>query len=102
MGIDTYIETEGGDQLKELLDPQGLLSKLLPDFDDIASYCLRFIDPYGDTVFNQKQIPILIRELTAAIAKAPNPEVKIFGEELLKLLREAENQVHTYIKFYGD
>ncbi len=102
MGINAYMETERGEQLKELLDPHGRLSKLLPDFDDVTSYCLRFIDPYDDTVFNQRQIPILIKELTAAISKVSNPEVKIFGNDLLRLLREAEGQVHTYIKFYGD
>ena len=33
-----------------------------------ATQCLRFIDEYGDTVFNQLQAPVLIRELENAAA----------------------------------
>lgn len=102
MGIDTYIETENGDRIKELLDPEDLLSALLPDLNDSSSYCLKFIDPYGDTIFNQSQIPILIKELTMSIKKVTNPKTKAFGKRLLELIKEAEGQVHTYIKFYGD
>lgn len=102
MGIDAYIESESGDQIKQCLDSENRLSELLPDPNDGSSYCLKFIDPYGDTVFNQVQIPILIRELTNAINHVKILEAKAFGEKLLQLVREAEGQVHTYVKFYGD
>lgn len=102
MGTDAYIETESGKRIKQCLGSEGRLSELLPDIDDDTFHCLRFIDPYGDTVFNQRQIPILIKELRTVIRNVKTPETKAFGEKLLELIREAEGQVHTYIKFYGD
>lgn len=58
----------------ETVDERG---KLLERFDDArvahllleaapdSSACLRFIDPYGDTVFNTLQLPILQQEIRA-------------------------------------
>jgi hypothetical protein len=31
-----------------------------------TTHCLQYIDPYGDTVFNQRQLPVLVEELRAA------------------------------------
>ena len=35
----------------------------LPGVDDTRFACLRFVDPYGDTVFNQLQIPVVLQDL---------------------------------------
>jgi hypothetical protein len=65
MGVDLYLEDEQGTKLDEVLDPNGFISLmlLLPGYE--TTVLLRFIDPYGDTVFNQLQIPVLIREFEA-------------------------------------
>ncbi len=102
MGINARIESETGEQIQELLDLHGLVEKLLPDFNDETSICLRFVDPYGDTTFNQGQLPVFIRELTSAIKAADEPDVKAHGQKLLGLAKKANGQVHTYLKFYGD
>jgi hypothetical protein len=102
MGIDAYFETEKGTQTDHLPDPDGLLERLLPSYDNEHSICLRFIDPYGDTTFNQLQIPILKKELELAIENSNEDLVKNHGEKLLSLIEKSENIVHTYIKFYGD
>jgi hypothetical protein len=64
-----------------------------------ASTCLRFIDPYGDTVFNQRQLPVLIAELQVAaggaVDAAPIRHVVAF-------LTRANEQLHTYVWFIGD
>jgi alkylation response protein AidB-like acyl-CoA dehydrogenase len=53
MGINVRLETEYGEVLGEVLDPQNLLPALLPSWDDEHFTCLRFVDPYGDTVFQR-------------------------------------------------
>lgn len=58
MGIDAKLQTEDGRILQEVFDPEDILQRLLP-FNDESSSCLRFVDPYGDTTFNQLQIPVL-------------------------------------------
>lgn len=102
MGIDARIESETGELIEELLDPNNRVETLLPDFNDETSSCLRFIDPYGDTTFNQGQLPVFIRELTLAVSNTGDPEVKAYGRKLLALAEKANGHVHTYLKFVGD
>ena len=102
MGIDARIESETGESIEELYDLDNLVKELLPDFNDKVSVCLRFVDPYGDTTFNQGQLPMIIRELTLAVDKASATNVKAHGKKLLQLAEKANGQVHTYLKFVGD
>jgi hypothetical protein len=102
MGIEARVESEDGRVEAELLDPGNLTAKLTAPFTGSDSPCLRFIDPYGDTTFNQLQLPVLIGELERAIEVATDPRVKSHGEALLELARKASSEVHTYLKFYGD
>jgi hypothetical protein len=70
------------------------------DLEDTC--CLRFIDPYGDTTFNQFQIPILVEELKSLLPKSEDAQARQSLESLINFIRKAEEQVHTYIKFVGD
>jgi hypothetical protein len=65
MGIDFRWEDENGEQLEEILDPKNFLGLALSLSDLKETTCLRFVDPYGHTVFNQWQIPVFINELQA-------------------------------------
>jgi hypothetical protein len=102
MGIDARVEREDGQAKAELVDPYGLTARLLASLPEAESLCLRFVDPYGDTTFNQLQLPIVITELAQAIDIVSDPEVKAHGHALLELAREASNNAHTYLKLYGD
>ena len=79
MGIDVRLEDENGNEISVVFDTTLLVEKLLPPFEDEGSYCLRFIDPYGDTVFNSLQMPIFIKELEQAIKAASENDVKSIG-----------------------
>ena len=102
MGIDARIESETGEAIEVLYDLDDLVILLLPEFNDKTSICLRFIDPYGDTTFNQAQLPVVIQELSLAIDKASSSNVIAHGQKLLELAENANGQVHTYLKFVGD
>lgn len=102
MGIDARVESEDGETEAELGDRHELTERLLPPASDSGSPCLRFIDPYGDTTFNQLQLPALIAELEAAVSNATDPQVVAHGRKSLRLARQAASEVHTYLKFYGD
>jgi hypothetical protein len=81
-----------------LPDPRNLVPKLVALLPD--SRCLGFVDPYGDTTFNQAQLPVLITEIEEALAIAEDPDVKTHGSAVLKLARKASSEVHTYLKFW--
>ena len=64
--------------------------------------CLRFIDPYGDALFNQAQLPVLLDELVTYCAALPDGELAAVGTELIAFLQQAVDQVHVYVRFVGD
>ena len=104
MGIDLRWENEKGEPLAELGDPGFLVARFLPPFDARDFHCLRFVDPAGDTVFNQAQITQLVWELERVMARKQKfePRVETHLKAVLEFVQQAVGQTHTYIKFYGD
>jgi hypothetical protein len=68
MGVDAQVQAEDGSPIERLGDPRGNLAKFLVMVDADSTACLRFIDPYGDTVFNSLQIPVLEVEVKARLS----------------------------------
>jgi midasin (ATPase involved in ribosome maturation) len=66
------------------------------------SFCLQFIDPYGDTTFNQIQISKLLEELEALRPKCHTKEEREELEAIMRFIGKAKGRIHTYMKFYGD
>ena len=102
MGIDIRIVTESQKEVDLLLDPENLTKRILPDISDARSQCLRFIDPYGDTVFNRNQLPVLIIEIETMLQGTEDHKVRLHGKAIIELARRALSEVHQYFKFYGD
>jgi hypothetical protein len=138
MGIDLHWENELGKEIEEIPDPKGFLGIALSLSDLNETVCLRFIDPYGDTVFNQGQIPVFIDELeklrgqitpksladhnhrcietySRMFWSAKQLEEAMHSQEaisvndildhvdkILALAGRSRDEVHTYLKFYGD
>ena len=102
MGLDIFWEDENGEIIEEcpsLYNPW----RYINDIQELdKTCCLKFIDEYGDTTFNQYQIPVLIEELESLLPRSKDSEARESLESLLTFVRKAENKVHTYIKFYGD
>ena len=95
-------QNEHGEELGRLDDP-GFLPELLPPSDESpTTACLGFIDPYGDTVFNQAQLDQLLAELESRRASIRDLRVRRGLDQLLAFLRPCVDQLHTYIKIIGD
>lgn len=95
-------QDERGVELGRLDDP-GFPPELLPANDELpTTACLRFIDPYGDTVFNQARLDQLLSELESRRAGITDLRVRRELDQLLAFLRPCADQVHTYIKIIGD
>jgi hypothetical protein len=101
MGIDVRLENAAGDALATLLDFEDSLATLILEVEPRRSAALRFVDAYGNTVFNRLQIPFLIRELERARERQSDPVVLRFADDLLALARRGRDEVDTYLKFYG-
>lgn len=92
-------ESEFGDVLEEF-DDVGIDLRIVTRAPQ-DSVVLRFIDPYGNTVFNRLQLPQLITELSKLAATAPEHE---FRENIGRLIQflEGSKGVHLYVRFVGD
>lgn len=66
------------------------------------SCCLRFVDPWGDTLFNQLQLNALLQELRTIADDAQADAVRPQARALAEFAASASNSVHTCIKFVGD
>jgi hypothetical protein len=102
MGIDVRAETEGGEAIMEWLDPHGRTNGLLPTHADSTFSCLRFVDPFGDAVFNQAQIPLLAAELRRQLETISDLAIRRHGENVLRVVQHAEGKTHIYVRFVGD
>ena len=60
------------------------------------------IDPYGDTTFNQLQLPLVLNEIRAMRAASTEPAAAEVLDQLLAYLAGAIDRTHVYVKFIGD
>jgi hypothetical protein len=100
MGIDTRIETERAESLADVPDPRGYFSWGLSLHDQASTICLKFIDPYGNTIFNQLQLPTLVSELETASASLTETGFDTSKREYLKLAASWPQTAQTDAQAY--
>ena len=99
MGIDVRLETENAEPIGEpLYDQSGRLASALADAKGSQ---ISFIDPYGNTVFNQLQLPVLVKELEAVLSHVAVPSREHLSG-VIELLRQGLEKPHVYARFIGD
>jgi hypothetical protein len=97
--IQVEIQDEHGVRIgSEVNFPPGML----PAETDSRFVCLRFVDPYGDTVFNCLQAPYLEADLQLLSSERVTPEQKTLLQDVLSLVAASRAEPHLYIKFIGD
>ena len=101
MGISILLEDEHGNVL-ETVDWPPWLDRLLPAYEDESFQCLRFIDRYGDSVFNRVQMTTLINDLERLQQQANDDTERGHLAEIGRLAERCLSGVHLYVRFYGD
>ena len=61
---------------------------------------IKYLDPYGDTTFNSLMFEDLKKDF--AELQELSPADKEQSQEILDLVKECEEDIHLYLKFYGD
>ena len=85
-----------------VLDPTNILHRLLPSHDDESFQCLRFIDWYGDTVFNRLQIPSFLAEWKGLSLKQAPIKNSTLSRGVARLAYDCQAETHLYLKVIGD
>jgi hypothetical protein len=101
MGMDVRLENDTGEAIETLIDSGDCLEKIILECELERSPTLRFIDPFGNALFNRLQIPYLIREVELAREQLSDGRAADFAEDLLALARRCRDEANSYLKFHG-
>jgi hypothetical protein len=95
------LRSASGDVLGRVFD-EGAIGRVRPALDDPSSACLRFVDPYGDTVFNPFQAAVLSQELTVALNVHDNAKDREHLAGVINIADMCAAGVHVHLWFIGD
>jgi hypothetical protein len=102
MGLGIELQDERGGILSSTSDPKNLLSNLLPRLSDKSSLMLRYIDPFGDSVFNNLQMDQFLVEWAEVSSKVQTAEERKLVSTIEAMAQRVRDEVHLYLKFIGD
>lgn len=102
MGLTVCLEDENGNRIGLIEDPGNLLHHVLPSLDDPTFRLLSYVDWYGNTVFDQLQVPTVLQELEGLRARTRSAEEHALLARIIALARQCLEDVQQYLKFYGD
>jgi hypothetical protein len=97
--IQVVVQDENGKPVTDLTD---LSAHCLPGANDERFVLLRFVDPYGDTVFNCLQVPHLLRDLEVLEGLTTDKAVHDQIAQLKTMCQVCLATPHLYVKFIGD
>ena len=92
---------DGTRRLKSVVDSDGGLNKCLP-IEDGSFPLLQYVDPYGDALFNPRQMPQLLHELDLLRNRCSDEQSKLLLEKVRELALECQNARLLYLSFVGD
>jgi hypothetical protein len=94
------VETEKGERLKKLLCFHEILS--IAQGSSVPLEMLKWIDPYGDTMFNMLQRAAVRSDVARLQATDLAERDRNALAQVLQLLDFCDAEPHRYLKFYGD
>jgi len=103
MSIEVLLEDERGNAVSvAVFDAAGIIARSIPDLADVRCSCVRFINPYGDTVFNTLQAPVLLAEWDRLRAAFEAEGAAGLWENVRELVARCADDPHLYVRFIGD
>lgn len=98
MGWTVIIEDEEGNPKKTMPGEFILSDKAVLSNEGFR--LLKYVDPFGDTTFNAFMFKDLIKDLIELKTLLPTDKEQI--DVLISYAKECDDEIHTYLKFYGD
>ena len=98
MGLTITLEGENGNNIYSI--SEALNYSFLEKIDFSKYKLIKYLDSYGDTVFNHLQMEDLITDFALLEKEIINQKELI--KEIIQLAQRCKDGIHTYLKFYGD
>jgi hypothetical protein len=102
MPLWVVLQTLDGKRLDEAAPPAVALNRVLPSFEDESFPMLRFIDPYGNTLFNTNQMFGFLSEWDRLIGAINDDEISKFMMRVRSMAERCQKNPHTFLRFIGD
>lgn len=102
MSLSIVWDSEDFEALGAIADTSNVLMRYLPDEHDASWHCLRFLDRWGQAIFNQIQLKWLLVDLKRLHDSIEPIEDKERVSGFIEFVRTAEGETHTFIRFIGD
>lgn len=103
MAIEVVLQDENCTAASEMIhDPDGVIIRSLPDPADTSHSCVRFIDPYGDTIFNRLQAAEMIAEWDTLEGSFLQNNARTLWSNVRALIVRCSQEPHLYLRFIGD
>jgi hypothetical protein len=101
VGISVALQTIEGKKLHHIWEATGVLDRLLP-IGDPNYLMLRYIDPYGNTIFNGEQMYPVMEELDRLAEQASTEAEREILSRIGELAVKCRDQPHHCLRFIGD
>src|SRR5258707_12140314 len=101
MSLKVVLQTIEGKRLDEAVPPDAALNRLLP-FEDDTFPMLKFVDPYGNTIFNGNQMRGLLPEWDVLAQRATNQSDAEFLRRVRGMAEKCKAEPHLFLRFIGD
>ena len=102
MALLIALEKERGERVETVSDIKNVFQSALTRNKQEFYELLKYVDLYGNTVFNNLQMKILLKDLNFLLENAKDNEEKEIIKAIIVLCDKCLKEVHLYIKFYGD
>jgi hypothetical protein len=100
MAFTILLRRNSGDVLRQMIDVDDVLGRILPPLDDPDFPYLSRIDPYDDTLFTPLQMRGLLQELRQL--RKLTSSTSQFLELIEDLAEECMEGIHMKLVFVGD
>ncbi len=97
--IRVVVEDEEGNEVSQGVD---LENEVMVHLNDHRFSCLRFVDPYGDTVFNHYQVAPLLEDLRLLRQLCDITQHETAIQQVEALIERCQTEPHLYLKLIGD
>lgn len=102
MSILVHLRDRSGNVIGQAGEWEGAVPAYFPDFEHETFLTIRYIDPYGNTIFNHLQMAPVIAELHVLREHAKNETQRRMMDGVIGLAEECAKLPQSQLVFIGD